>query len=362
MIHYRIDGVPGQMFYGLGQVYYPTDGAWHTGAAGSDTPISFQIRDPQGFIKAGKYIVEFYAEDCLGNIEPIIHRHIYYPDTDSPLTTLLFSGPHYEDWITDDTKITLKSSDGDSGTLISKYQIDDGPLNTYTGPFTIPTEGTHTIKYYSVDNVNNKGPEQVTTITVDSTAPTAGLVFEGDAYESAMATWITSDTLLQLPASDIGCGLKAIYYRLDGGEWTEYTDAFTLTQGELIEFYAEDNLGNTMTTQKQAIGVDTEAPSITYIAPEGNHLYIAGREILSLRTESIIIGSLRIEAAATDACGIDRIELYIDGEQRYSEHDGSQLQWLWDERSLFEHTITIKAYDHLGRVSTKETTVKIFNL
>jgi hypothetical protein len=362
MIHYRIDGVPGQMFYGLGQVYYPTDGAWHTGAAGSDTPISFQIRDPQGFIKAGKYIVEFYAEDCLGNIEPIIHRHIYYPDTDSPLTTLLFSGPHYEDWITDDTKITLKSSDGDSGTLISKYQIDDGPLNTYTGPFTIPTEGTHTIKYYSVDNVNNKGPEQVTTITVDSTAPTAGLVFEGDAYESAMATWITSDTLLQLPASDIGCGLKAIYYRLDGGEWTEYTDAFTLTQGELIEFYAEDNLGNTMTTQKQAIGVDTEAPSITYIAPEGNHLYIAGREILSLRTESIIIGSLRIEAAATDACGIDRIELYIDGEQRYSEHDGSQLQWLWDERSLFEHTITIKAYDHLGRVSTKETTVKIFNI
>jgi hypothetical protein len=361
-IYYRIDGVPGQMFYGLGQVYYPTDGTWHVGEAGLDTPISFQIRDPDGFIKAGKYVVEFYAEDCLGNVEPTVHRHIYYPDTESPLTTLLFSGPQYEDWITDDTQITLKSSDGESGTLIIKYRVDDGSLTTYTGPFTISTEGMHTILYYSVDNVNNKGPEQITTITVDSTAPQAGLVFEGDTYESATTTWITPDTLLQLPASDIGCGLKAIYYRVDGGEWASYTDSFTLSQGELVEFYAEDHLGNTMTTQKHVIGVDTEAPSINYLAPEGNHLYIAGREILSLRTESIIIGSLRIEAAASDACGMDKIDLYIDGEQRYSEHDSSTLQWLWDERSLFEHTITIKAYDHLGRVSTKETTVKIFNL
>ena len=256
----------------------------------------------------------------------------------------------------------MKSSDGESGTLIIKYQVDDGVLETYSGPFTIQTEGTHTITYYSVDNVNNKGPEQTTTVTVDSTAPSVGLVFEGDTYESSAATWITPDTLLQLPASDIGCGLAAIYYRVDGGEWMQYTDSFTLSAGELVEFYAKDHLGNTMTTQKQVIGVDAAAPSITYLAPAGNHLYIAGREILALRTGSVIIGSLRIEAAASDACGIDRIELYIDGEQRYSEQDGSVLQWLWDERSLFEHTITIRAYDHLGRVSTKETTVNIFNL
>jgi hypothetical protein len=363
-IHYRIDGPPGQLVYGLNQEYFPADGSWRTGPAGSDTPVSFQIRDKNGYIKAGKYTVEFYAEDCLGNVEQTIHRKFYYPDTTAPTTTLLFDGPHYEDqdeWITKDTRITLKTEDdGLSGALVTKYQIDNGALKTYTGPFTITTEGTHTLRYYSTDTVNNKGHETFTTLIVDSTTPQANLILQGDTYDDATTKWITSDTQIQLPASDTGCGIKATYYRIDSGDWTEYTDSFTLTTGDLIEFYAEDHLGNAQTIQEIAIGVDNEAPSITYLAPQDNHLYIAGREILALRTESVIIGSLRVEATATDASGIDKIELYIDGEQRYMEPDSS-LQWLWDEKSLFAHTITIKAYDHFGRITTKETTVKIFN-
>jgi hypothetical protein len=361
-IHFSVDGPPGSMFYWNGQ-YYAADGSWRQGAKGFDTPVAFQIRDQTGYIKAGKYVVEFYAEDCFGNVESTIHRETYYPDTTAPTTTLLFSGPHYEDqdeWISTDTQIRFETSDAGSGAIVTKYQIDNGQIQTYTGPFTIPTEGQHTILYYSIDKVNNHGHEIIKTVIVDSTAPQANLIFDGDTYDGTTTTWITPDTQIQLPATDTGCGLKAIYYRIDNGEWTEYTDSFTLTTGTLIEFYAEDNLGNTPSIQQLALGVDNEAPSITYIAPQEKHLYIAGREILALRTESIIVGSLRVEATATDASGIDKIEFYIDGTLRYTEPSNS-LQWLWDEKSLFTHTLTIKAYDNLGRVATKETNVKIFN-
>jgi hypothetical protein len=350
------------MFYWNGQ-YYAADGSWRQGAKGFDTPVAFQIRDQTGYIKAGKYVIEFYAEDCLGNVESTIHRKTYYPDTTAPTTTLLFSGPHYEDqdeWISTDTQIRFETSDAGSGAIVTKYQIDNGQIQTYTGPFTIPTEGQHTILYYSIDKVNNHGHEIIKTVIVDSTAPQANLIFDGDTYDGTATTWITPHTQIQLPATDTGCGLKAIYYRIDNGEWTEYTDSFTLTTGTFIEFYAEDNLGNTLSIQQFTYGVDNEAPSITYVAPQGNHLYIAGREILALRTESVIIGSLRVEATATDASGVEKIEFYIDGVLRYMEPSNS-LQWLWDEKSLFTHTLTIKAYDNLGRVATKETNVKIFN-
>ena len=361
-IHFRIDGPPGSMFYWEGK-YLAADGSWHTGDYGFDTPIAFQIRDSTGYIKAGKYVVEYYAEDCLGNTEPTIHRQTYYPDTTAPTTTLLFSGPHYEDqneWINHGTEIKLDTADLGIGTKLIKYRIDNGAWLTYDEPFHITTEGTHIISYYSKDWTNNIEEEKTKTVIVDSTAPQANLIFDGDTYDDETTKWITSDTHIQLPASDTGCGLKAIYYRVDNSDWTEYTDPFTLTNGDLIEFYAEDHLGNAPSIQQLTLGVDNEAPSITYLAPQDNHLYIAGREILALRTESIIIGSLRVEATATDASGIDKIEFYIDGTLRYTEPSNS-LQWLWDEKSLFTHTLTIKAYDNLGRISTKETTVKIFN-
>jgi hypothetical protein len=78
--------------------------------------------------------------------------------------------------ITRDTKITLQADDAGSGTHVTKYQIDNGPILTYGGPFTIPTEGKHTILYYSRDWVNNKGHENIQTVIVDSTAPEANLI------------------------------------------------------------------------------------------------------------------------------------------------------------------------------------------
>jgi hypothetical protein len=362
IIHYNIDGPTGGKFY-LGGNYYDADGTWRTGPP--STPVAFQIRDETGYIKAGAYTIRFWAEDCFGNQETVVHMETYFPDTGAPTTSLLFNGPYYDDgdeWINSDTQIVLNAQDQGSGATTTKYQIDNGVLRTYTGPFTIPTEGKHTILYYSRDNVNQKENEHIQTVIVDNAAPDATIGFEGDIYDDEITKWLTQETQIQIPASDTGCGLKAIYYRINGGVWNEYTEAFTLDAGNLIEFYAEDHLGNAKDTTALNIGIDTEAPTIQLNAPRESHLYIAGREILSIpNAESIIFGSLVIDVGATDNCGVAKTEVYIDGELRYMEPDNT-LQWLWDEKALFTHTITVRAYDNLGRISTKSVDIKIFNL
>jgi hypothetical protein len=357
------------MFYALGQVYYPTDGAWHEGKAGSDTPISFQIRDPQGFIKAGKYIVEFYAEDCLGNIEPVVHRHTYYPDTDSPLTTLLFSGPHYEDqdtWITPTTKITLQSSDSDSGVRTIKYLIDNGLEKTYTAPFTITGEGKHTLQYYAQDKTGTTEDLHTLEVMVDSSGPDSTASFTGKTHETSSVTWITSGTTLQVDSNDDGSGLAAIYYRTNDGSWQEYQGSITPASSGVVEFYAVDNLGNTGLTGEISIGVDTTAPSVSYQSPQASHLYIAGREIMvlpqSMDVDAVILGPTTISATASDdGAGIQSLELYIDGELRQSSPDGS-LEFVWNQRTFFKHKLEIVTTDFFGYQSSKTLHIWVFNL
>ena len=62
-----------------------------------------------------------------------------------------------------------------SGVKATYYKIDDGEQQTYTGPFFIG-EGTHTVEYWSVDNVDNEEYHKQATFTFDSTPPTVEII------------------------------------------------------------------------------------------------------------------------------------------------------------------------------------------
>jgi hypothetical protein len=370
-IHYRIEGPPGQMYYTNNQRYVEVGGAWYTGDAGLDTPISFQIRDKTGQIKAGKYIVEFYAEDCFGNVEETVHRHFYFPDTTAPTTTLLFRGPTYSDegydWITSGTQITLTSSDVDSGVNSIYYRIDDGIERIYTAPFTLSGDGVHTIQYYARDMVGQAEDTQTQVVMVDSSGPETDVSFMGETHETSTVTWITDGTTLSVASSDMGCGLDMVYYRVDGGSWQTYSNSFTLPEGSyLLESYGVDHLGNSGLVESLAVGVDSSAPSVSYESPQASHLYIAGREIMvlpqSMAVDAVIIGPTSISARAQDTgVGVKRMELYIDGELRYSSLDDS-LEFVWNQRTFLQHKIEVVTVDFFGYRSSKTLDLWIFNL
>jgi hypothetical protein len=358
------------MFYWNGG-YFAADGAWHKGGTGFDEPVAFQIRDSTGYIKAGKYVVEYWAEDCLGNVEPTIHRHTYYPDKTAPTTTLLFSGPLYHDgydWINDETTIVLSSDDHQgSGIMTIKYKVDNGPEKTYTGPFSISGDGIHTITYFAKDMVNQVEDAQTVTVMVDSGGPTASVSFTGDTYTTSSVTWITQDTTLDVAGNDDGVGLETLYYRSNDGAWQEYQGSFVLAEGSyVVECYGVDKLGNSGPVGQVAVGMDVSAPSVTYESPQSSHLYIAGREIMvlpsSMDVDAVVIGPTSVSVSAVDGgVGVERVELFIDGELRYTSH-GDSLEFVWNQRTFLRHKLEVVTVDFFGYSSSKTLNLWVFNI
>ncbi len=65
--------------------------------------------------------------------------------------------------------VTLTGSDALSGVAATYYTIDGGARQTYTAPFTVSAQGSHTIVYWSVDAVANTETPRPATST--STSP-----------------------------------------------------------------------------------------------------------------------------------------------------------------------------------------------
>jgi len=370
-VHFRIEGPPGSKYYLFGS-YFPADGTWHTGYTGIDVPVGLQIRDESGYIMDGKYMIEFYAADALGNTEPTIYTYWFLTDTHHPFTKIYFTGPSYTDgtteWITTSTSVHLGGSDDVSGVKCIKYRIDDGVDNSYSGAFSINTPGEHTIYYNSIDWFNHIEPEKKMVVLVDDTSPTTELKLDGNTFSPTGPTWISSSTSIILDSKDTGCGLKSTYYRVNRGTWVPYQGPFHLDKGIFtVEFYAEDNLGNSEVCTAKTVGVDTQAPSITLTNPRTNHLYISGREILPLpragMVDAIILGQTQIDVTVNDTgCGVDTIKLYIDEKLYHKSHYTTSFSYLCNKRSVGIHTIHIEALDILGHISNEQVKVWILNI
>jgi squalene-hopene/tetraprenyl-beta-curcumene cyclase len=111
----------------------------------------------------GEYSIDYYSIDNIGNVEPTNTATIILDNT-PPTTTLTIGEPKYASgitYVTPDTSFTLEATDTSSGVYSSVYRIHNSTYDsgwmTYTGPFylTSLTDGTYTIEYYSIDNVQN---------------------------------------------------------------------------------------------------------------------------------------------------------------------------------------------------------------
>jgi squalene-hopene/tetraprenyl-beta-curcumene cyclase len=124
----------------------------------------------------GEYSIDYYSIDNIGNVEPTNTATVILDNT-PPTTTLTVGEPKYVSgitYVTPDTPLTLEAIDTGSGVYSSVYRIynstyDSGWM-TYTGPFylTSLTDGTYTIEYYSIDNVQNLEAAQAINVTLFS--------------------------------------------------------------------------------------------------------------------------------------------------------------------------------------------------
>lgn len=98
----------------------------------------------------GPTTIEYYSEDNIGGEEQT-HSISIHVDNTPPETSI---------WYTDEelrpsTDLMLNSSDEASGVAITSFSVDGGSWNQYFIPFSLEV-GTHTVEYYSVDNLGNE--------------------------------------------------------------------------------------------------------------------------------------------------------------------------------------------------------------
>lgn len=93
----------------------------------------------------GTYYVEYYSDDSFGNSEDV--KGVFVKIDWTPPSSFAER---------EGNNVAISAMDyGYSGLSFTMYRIDDGPYQTYVGPFEVTGDGNHMIQYYSVDNAGN---------------------------------------------------------------------------------------------------------------------------------------------------------------------------------------------------------------
>ena len=188
-----------------------------------------------------------------------------------PLTVVELDGTLGDGgWYVSAVEVTLTATGGMGGVNATYYSLDGGAWNEYTDAFTVSTQRSHTLRYYSDDTAGNEEPVRTVTIGLDWTEPTALASASGTEGDN---DWFLSEVTVSLSGSDgsTGSGISTLMYRLDGGSWTEYTSSISVDgDGEhTIECYAIDVAGNEGDEYELTFSIDTTAPETTASVSDG---------------------------------------------------------------------------------------------
>ncbi len=94
-------------------------------------------------------------------------------DTTPPTTLASLSPTPVNGWYPVNPTVTLNATDdtGGSGVAVTSYSLDGASPQTYTAPFVVTGDGSHTLEYFSIDNAGNTETTNTLTFKVDITPP-----------------------------------------------------------------------------------------------------------------------------------------------------------------------------------------------
>ncbi|HJZ35201.1 MAG TPA: M1 family aminopeptidase, partial [Solirubrobacterales bacterium] len=165
-----------------------------------------------------------------------------------------------------DPTVTLAATPAAGGAAVARttYSVDGGTLTRYTGPFTLPETGVHTVTYYSTDAAGGIERQQVSKILVDEPPVTTAQVLPAPADGK-----VVGPATVVLAATGVS-GIAKTEYALDGGAFQAYAGPITVaTPGDhTLAYRSTDGDGLVETAKELAFTV--VAPKTEVVTPPTN--------------------------------------------------------------------------------------------
>lgn len=149
----------------------------------------------------GQTILTYSATDNDGNVETPKTVTVKL-DKAKPVTTSQVNGTlGTNGWYTSAVSVGLTPSDGASGSGINKtyYAIDNptctpasvGTCTTYSAPFSVTSDGTHSVTFFSGDNAGNMEVLKTLTVPIDKMPPAVTYTGNAGTYSILASVSIT---------------------------------------------------------------------------------------------------------------------------------------------------------------------------
>lgn len=105
------------------------------------------------------------------------------PPTTTASATTAAGSYTFGTWANQSVTVTLSASDGGGSGVDQTFStVDTGTQQTYSNPFALSEEGSHTVSYWSTDNVGNTETPQTVTVKIDLTAPVISYTGNQSSY------------------------------------------------------------------------------------------------------------------------------------------------------------------------------------
>jgi parallel beta-helix repeat protein len=166
-------------------------------------------------------------------------------------------------WAISNVSVELTAVDNDSSVNTTMYCINNDDWVEYTEPFTIITDGIHSLKFYSIDIFDNDENVRMKEIKIDKEDPVLSYYLQ-PSEPNGKDEWYLRNVEVTISVNDTTSGVSSIAYNLGGDTWNAYTGYFLITTEGSHNFsiLARDNADN-IAYKNTTIKIDKTAPVVS---------------------------------------------------------------------------------------------------
>lgn len=224
---------------GIGQIQYRINGG-----------TTQTYNGPFNLTAEGDLTFQYRSVDRAGNPEDFKSFKLKVDATAPTTSTVTFPAQApASGWIDREVGVTFRTQDGNgSGAVKTEYRVNPADPSAewieYDDTFSVGGSGTQVVEYRTTDLAGNVEVFKTLNVRLDVTAPTTAAVLNGaapvaDYFGGVRVSFARND-------GEDSSGVLTTEYRVNGGEWVEFKDAFDLTErlNYQIDFRSTDVVGN----------------------------------------------------------------------------------------------------------------------